>query len=125
MGKIASGALSLLASIAATVATEGAASPSIAAAAINAASAAIPNVSVTGGEQIIIDDKPVIEQYKKTSPEYPKSYHGLPCYMTKAMYELTGYVEVERVNIEGTGFGSMLDSERTELENIMKGGIYV
>ena len=124
MGKIASGALSLLASIAATVATEGAASPSIAAAAINAASAAIPNVSVTGGEQIIIDDKPVIEQYKKTSPEYPKSYHGLPCYMTKAMYELTGYVEVERVNIEGTGFGSMLDSERTELENIMKGGFY-
>ena len=44
--------------------------------------------------------------------------------MTKAMHELTGYVEVERVNIEGTGFGSMLDSERTELENIMKGGFY-
>ena len=124
MAKIASGALSLVGSIAATVATEGMAAPSIAAAAINATSSAIPSTSVTGGEQIIIDSQPYIEQYKKSSPDYPYTYRGLPVHAIDVIYELSGYTEVEKVNIEGSGFASILDSERTELENIMKGGFY-
>lgn len=123
--KIASGALSVAGSIAATIATHGAAAPTIASSAINAASAAIPNVSVTGGEQIIIDDKPYIEQHEKSSPDYPSNYLGLPYHARASIYSLSGYTKVDEVNIEGSGFASILDSERTELENIMKAGIYV
>lgn len=122
--KIASGALSVIGSIAATVATEGAAAPAIAASVVNAASAAIPNVSVTGGEQFIIDDKPYIEQHKKVSVDYPKDYLGLPFHARASIYSLTGFTQIDEVNIEGSGFSSMLDDERTELENIMKAGFY-
>ena len=123
--KIASGALSVIGSVAATIATEGAAAPTIAASVVNAASAAIPNVSVTGGEQFIIDDKPYIEQYKKSSVDYPTNYLGLPYHARASIYTLSGFTQVDKVNIEGSGFGSMLDDERAELESILKAGIYV
>ena len=123
--KIASGALSLVGAVAATIATEGAAAGSIPAAAINAVSSLIPNTSVTGGEQFIIDDYPVVESYRKISTDYAFDYLGKPYYAEDYIYNLSGYIEAGRVNIEGTGFASMLDSERSELERIMMGGCYV
>ena len=122
--KIASGALSVVGAAAATVATEGAASPALAAAVVNATSSAIPNVSITGGYEKIIDEGPVVESYRKTSPDFATVFLGRPYNAIDYIYNMSGYIEVDKVNIEGTGFGSMLDSERTELENIMKGGFY-
>ena len=123
--KIASGALSLVGAVAATIATEGAAAGSIPAAAINAVSSLIPNTSVTGGEQFIIDDYPVVESYRKISTDYAFDYLGKPYYAEDYVYNLSGYVEVGRVNIEGTGFSSLLDSERAELDRILKEGVYI
>ena len=122
--KIASGALSVVGAAAATVATEGAASPALAAAMVNATSSAIPNISITGGYERIIDEGPVVESYRKTSPDFATVFLGRPYNAIDYIYNMTGYVEVEKVNIEGDGFGGMLDSERIELENIMKGGFY-
>lgn len=123
--KVASGALSLVGAVAATIATEGAAAGSIPAAAINAASSLIPNTSVTGGEQFIIDEYPVVESYRKISTDYAFDYLGKPYYAEDYVYNLSGYIEAGRVNIEGTGFSSLLDSERAELDRILKEGVYV
>lgn len=122
--KIASGALSVVGAAAATVATEGMASPALAASLVNATSSAIPNISITGGYERIIDEGPVVESYRKTSPDFAVVYRGRPYNAVDFIHNLSGYVEVEKVNIEGSGFSSILDSERTELENIMKGGFY-
>lgn len=123
--KIASGVISVAGAIASAVATEGATAPAAFGAAINAASSLVPNVSVTGGEQFIIDEYPVVESYRKTSIDYAYDYLGKPYYAEDYVYNLSGYIEAGRVNIEGTGFASMLDSERSELERIMMGGCYV
>lgn len=124
MAKVASGALSVIGSAIATVATQGAAAGALAASAINAVSSAIPSTAVTGGDQFIVDPAPVIESYRKTSPDFAVNYLGRPYNAIDYIYNLTGYIEVEKVNIEGTGFGTILDSERIELENILKGGFY-
>ena len=124
MAKVASGALSVIGSAIATVATQGAATGALVASAINAVSSAIPSTAVTGGDQFIVDPAPVIESYRKTSPDFAVNYLGRPYNAIDYIYNLTGYIEVEKVNIEGTGFGSILDSERIELENILKGGFY-
>lgn len=123
--KIASGALATAGAIASTIATEGATAGAIPASLINLASSAIPNTSVTGGEQLIIDDKPYIEQYKKKPADYPTSLIGLPMNAVDYIYNLTGYTECAEVYVEGTGFSGILDSERSELESILKGGFYV
>lgn len=123
--KIASGVLSVVGAVAATVATEGAAAPTIASAAVNAISSAVPNISVTGGEQVIIDDGPTVESYRKACEDYPDDLYGRPYYVRNRIYNLTGFIKTGTVNIEGTGFASMLDNERAELDSIMKAGIYV
>lgn len=122
--KIASGALAVAGSIVSAVATEGATAMAIPGAVINAISATVPNTSVSGGDEFVIDDGPHIEIYKKTSEDFVDAQFGRPYFARNTIYSISGYTEVGKVNIEGTGFGSMLDSERTELENIMKGGFY-
>ena len=113
--KIASGVLSVV----------GAAAPTIASAAVNAISSAVPNISITGGEQVIIDDGPTVESYRKACEDYPDDLYGRPYYVRNRIYNLTGFIKTGTVNIEGSGFASMLDNERAELDSIMKAGIYV
>lgn len=125
MAKVASGALSVIGSAVATVATHGVAAGALAGSLVNAVSAAVPNTGVTGGDQFIVDPAPVVESYRKTSPDFAVGYVGVPFNAIAMVSTLSGYVEVEEVNIEGAGFGSILDSEREELESIMKAGFYV
>ena len=121
--KIASGVLSVAGSIVSAVATEGATAFAIPGAVLNAMSAAVPNTSVSGGEEFIIDEGPHVEIYKKTS-EFADDFYGMPFYAAVQIGTLSGFVQCGKVIIEGSGFSSILDSERTELENIMKGGFY-
>ena len=122
--KVASGVLSVAGSVISAVATQGATALSIPGSLINAVSASIPNTSVSGGEEFVIDEGPHIEVYKKTTEDFSDGQFGRPYFARNTIYSISGYTQVGKVEIEGTGFGSMLDSERTELENIMKGGFY-
>lgn len=123
--KIASGALQLAGSVVSAVATEGATALAVPAAAINAISSAVPNTSVSGGEEFVIDEGPHVEIYKKTSEDFADGYFGRPFFGSAMISTLTGFTKVGRVVIEGNGFYGMLDSERLELERIMKEGFYV
>lgn len=123
--KMISGALQIAGSVASAIATHGATAGTIPGAAINAISSVIPNVAVTGGEQRFIDNAPVIEQYKKTSPDFPYDTMGKPFYARATIYTLTGFTKISEVFIGGTGFAGILEDERKELETILKGGIIV
>ena len=125
MSKIASGALSVIGSAIATVTSHGAAAGMLAGSLVNAVSSAIPNTAVTGGDQFIVDPAPVVESYRKTSPDFAVGYIGRPFNAIANIYSLSGYIECEKVHIEGDGFSGIFDSERAELESIMKAGIYV
>lgn len=123
--KIASGVLSIAGSVASAVMTNGATAASIPASIINAASASIPNTSIQGGETFFIDEGPHVEMYQKTSEDFADNYFGRPFYATANIYSLSGYTQVGKVKIYGTGFSTILDDERSELEAIMKGGFYI
>lgn len=123
--KMVSGALQIAGSVASAIATHGATAATIPGAAINAISSVIPNVAVTGGEQRFIDNAPVIEQYKKTSPDFPYDTKGQPYYARASIYTLTGFTRVNECFIGGNGFDSILDAERNELDNILKNGVIV
>ena len=122
--KVASGALAVVGSAVATVATEGAAVGSLVASSINAISASVPNTSVTGGDQFIVDPYPKVESYQKTSDDFAVGFRGRPYNAAAPIYTLTGYIQAGKVHIEGSGFTTILDSEREELISIMKGGFY-
>ena len=128
--KIVAGVITTVASIASMVATEGATAPAVLGASAGAltamSGAATPNASITGGQQIIIDDAPtlLVTEYVPNQG-FDDDLFGLPDCTTRLISRVSGYMEVGRVQIGGTGFSGILEDERKELETILKGGIIV
>ena len=128
--KVVAGVITTVASIASMVATEGATAPAVLGASAGAltamSGAATPNASITGGQQIIIDDAPtlLVTEYVPNQG-YDDDLFGLPDCTTRLVSRVSGYMEVGRVQIGGTGFSGILEDERKELETILKGGIIV
>ena len=128
--KIVAGVITTVASIASMVATEGATAPAVIGASAGAltalSGAATPNASITGGQQIIIDDAPVLlvsDYVPRQSGD--ETRFGFPDCTTRQYQKISGYCETGRVQIGGTGFAGILEDERKELETILKGGIIV
>ena len=128
--KVVAGVITTVASIASMVATEGATAPAVLGASAGAltaiSGAATPNASITGGQQIIIDDAPVLlvsDYIPRQSGD--ETRFGFPDCTTRQYQKISGYCETGRVQIGGTGFAGILEDERKELETILKGGIIV
>lgn len=64
----------------------------------------------------------IIERPRQSVPERQNHFTGYPSNMYATIGSLSGYTEFERVNIDGI---TLTDEEKTELENILKGGVYL
>lgn len=64
----------------------------------------------------------IIERPRQSVPERQNHFTGYPSNMFATIGSLSGYTEFERVNIDGI---TLTDEEKDELENILKGGVYL
>ena len=128
IGKLATGLTSSLIAVAGGIASQNFAAA--AGGAVGMVGSLIGNESHAGSSagavSKFVDYGPKITTYTHNvvDPLYDQ-LQGKPRYARSQIGGNPGYVEVEDVFIGGTGFGSILDSERTELESILKAGIFV
>ncbi len=64
----------------------------------------------------------IIERPKQSVPAFQNHFTGYPSNVTAKVSDLTGYTEFETINLDGI---SLTDAEKTELDNILKGGVYL
>lgn len=64
----------------------------------------------------------IIERPINAYPENYNDYNGLPSYQTKSISELSGFCKFEQVELDGL---TCTEEEKQELENLLKGGIYI
>lgn len=126
--KIAAGALTTAASVASMVVTGGASAPAVlgaSAGVVTAFSGATsPNATVTGGEQVIIDEAPVLQIYDYgPSVLADNEMFGRPYCAFSDLEDLHGYCEVGRVHVSGTGFANITADEASAIERHLKEGV--
>lgn len=64
----------------------------------------------------------IIERPKQSVPAFQNHFTGYPSNITAKVSDLTGYTEFETINLDGL---FLTDSEKRELEDILKGGVYL
>lgn len=79
-----------------------------------------PNVDFNGARSIKI----VIKRAKvlPITAEYKRLY-GVPLGTTQTLGDLSGYTEISRIHLEGTGFNSALDEEKMMLIKQLESGV--
>lgn len=64
----------------------------------------------------------IIERPKQSVPAFQNHFTGYPSNVTAKVSDLTGYTEFETINLDGI---ALTDAEKAELDNILKGGVYL
>lgn len=64
----------------------------------------------------------IVERPKQSVPAFQNGFNGYPCNMTKTLKDLTGYTEVERINLTNI---SLTEEEKNELLGILESGVYL
>lgn len=64
----------------------------------------------------------IIEREVSNFSEYYPNEEGLPCNITRAIKELSGYVEMDNIHMETL---TCTDDEKTLIENLLKSGIVI
>lgn len=64
----------------------------------------------------------IIERPKQSVPAFQNGFSGYPCNMTKTLKDLSGYTEVERINLTNI---SLTEDEKNELLEILQSGVYL
>ena len=64
----------------------------------------------------------IIERPNQSVPAFQNGFSGYPCNMTKKLSDLTGYTEVERINLTNI---SLTEDEKNELLEILESGVYL
>lgn len=64
----------------------------------------------------------IIERPKQSVPAFQNGFSGYPCNMTKKLGDLSGYTEVERINLTNI---SLTEEEKNELLEILESGVYL
>lgn len=64
----------------------------------------------------------IIERPKQSVPAFQNGFSGYPCNMTLRLGDLSGYTEVERINLSNI---SLTEDERAELLSILESGVYL
>lgn len=64
----------------------------------------------------------IIERPKQSVPAFQNHFTGYPSNVTAKVGDLTGYTEFETINLDGI---ALTDAEKAELDNILKGGVYL
>ena len=64
----------------------------------------------------------IIERPKQSVPAFQNGFSGYPCNMTKKLSDLSGYTEVERINLTNI---SLTEEEKNELLEILESGVYL
>ena len=125
------GAVQIAGNVAGMVATGGASAGAIAGGLLSSTSMAAgmkPNIeksgSLSGAGGFLGNQKPFIikETPRQCMPLSQQKYTGFPSYQTQRLGSLSGYTEVESVNLSGIPAS---DSELGEIESLLKGGVYL
>lgn len=64
----------------------------------------------------------IIERPKQSVPAFQNGFSGYPCNMTMTLKDLSGYTEVERINLTNI---SLTEDEKNELLEILQSGVYL
>lgn len=64
----------------------------------------------------------IIERPNQSVPAFQNGFSGYPCNMTKKLSDLSGYTEVERINLTNI---SLTEDEKNELLEILESGVYL
>lgn len=64
----------------------------------------------------------IIERPKQSVPAFQNGFSGYPCNMTMKLSDLSGYTEVERINLSNI---SLTEEEKNELLEILQSGVYL
>ena len=64
----------------------------------------------------------IIERPRQSLPENQNTFTGYPCNVTMSVGDCAGYTEFETINLDGL---FLTDSEKAELESLLKGGVYL
>lgn len=125
------GAVQIAGNVAGMVSTGGASAGAIAGGLLSSTSTAAgmkPNIeksgSLSGSGGFLGNQKPFIikETPRQCMPLSQQKYTGFPSYQTQRLGSLHGYTEVEAVNLSGIPAN---DSELSEIESLLKGGVYL
>ena len=125
------GAVQIAGNVAGMVSTGGASAGAIAGGLLSSTSTAAgmkPNIeksgSLSGSGGFLGNQKPFIikETPRQCMPLSQQKYTGFPSYQTQRLGSLRGYTEVESVNLSGIPAN---DSELSEIESLLKGGVYL
>ena len=125
------GAVQIAGNVAGMVATGGASAGAIAGGLLSSTSTAAgmkPNIeksgSLSGAGGFLGNQKPFIikETPRQCMPLSQQKYTGFPSYQTQRLGSLRGYTEVESVNLSGIPAN---DAELSEIESLLKGGVYL
>lgn len=125
------GAVQIAGNVAGMVSTGGASAGAIAGGLLSSTSTAAgmkPNIeksgSLSGAGGFLGNQKPFIikETPRQCMPLSQQKYTGFPSYQTQRLGSLKGYTEVESVNLSGIPAN---DSELSEIESLLKGGVYL
>lgn len=125
------GAVQIAGNVAGMVATGGASAGAIAGGLLSSTSTAAgmkPNIeksgSLSGAGGFLGNQKPFIikETPRQCMPLSQQKYTGFPSYQTQKLGSVSGYTEVESINLSGIPAN---DSELGEIESLLKGGVYL
>lgn len=64
----------------------------------------------------------IIERPKQSVPAFQNGFSGYPCNMTMKLADLSGYTEVERINLTNI---PLTEEEKNELLEILESGVYL
>lgn len=64
----------------------------------------------------------IIERPKQSVPAFQNGFSGYPCNMTLRLGDLTGYTEVERINLSSI---ALTEDEKNELYEVLESGVYL
>lgn len=80
------------------------------------------NTTVKAGSYEYVSPYPTILVRQALIAERDATKFGYPCNQTLTLSSCSGYTEVAEVHVEGSGFESIDETERREIENILKTG---
>ena len=80
--------------------------------------------SLSGAGGFLGNQTPFIikEAPRQCMPKFQQNYTGFPSYQTQTLGSLSGYTEVESINLSGIPAN---DSELAEIESLLKEGVYL
>ncbi len=80
------------------------------------------SISGTGGLMSMQKPFIILTRPRQAVPDSQNHFMGYPSFMTASLGSLSGYTEMEHVHLEGIG-GT--DNEIAEIEQLLKGGVYL